>query len=86
MPRAARGKREAIYSNGISYHLFPSLGCYVQKPVWEEGGGDRVGESRLFPQQAACQRAGEASLCARARVCVCVGVCACMRVAYLSEI
>lgn len=64
MPRAARRKREAIYSNGISYHLFASLGCYVQKPVWEDGGGDRVGKSSLFPLQAACQCVGEASVCA----------------------
>lgn len=30
-------EKEAIYSNGISYYPFSSLGYYVHRPVWEEG-------------------------------------------------
>lgn len=50
-------EKEVIYSNGISYYPFSSLGYYVQRPVWEEG---REGwEAERVAQPAACQRAEE---------------------------
>lgn len=71
-----RGKREAIRSNGISYHLFPSPGCYEQKPVWEEGAeGTEWGRVVTSLSRLPVSVRGK---------CVCVR--ACMRVADLSEI